>query len=125
MKILLFISYVSFISTGIPLVFVPKVKYSVVNGSSVSLDCQVNVGIPAETNVQWIKIIEKEKLEIINVGGNPKKYAGATENKPSLTILNADDSNEGYYICQALNAVGKGQSSIVRLEVMSGNYSQI
>jgi hypothetical protein len=54
-----------------------------------------------------------------------QKYTGSAVNTPSLTIYNAVQADEGYYICQATNAVGTGQSSQTYLDVVGSKYKTL
>ena len=54
---------------------------------------------------------------------NSQKYFGGTRNTPSLTIQNTDDSDEGYYICTATNAVGTGSSSQSYVDITGSKYN--
>lgn len=77
-------------------------------GKTVTVECQVQAN-PAHTSVQWKRVINGVTSDLDVSNGN--KYIGATVNTPSLTIQATTDSDEGYYICTATNAVGTGSSS--------------
>lgn len=72
------------------------------------MECEVQAD-PLHNSVQWKRVLNgvTQNLDISN--GN--KYIGGTRNTPSLTIQSTGDSDEGYYICTATNAVGTGSSS--------------
>jgi hypothetical protein len=44
-------------------------------------------------------------------------------NQPSLTINNAGNSDEAFYVCSATNSVGTGQSSQTYLDVVGGKIN--
>jgi hypothetical protein len=46
------------------------------------------------------------------------KYSGSTVSTPSLTITNAQNSDEGNYVCYATNLAGTGSSSQTFLDVV-------
>lgn len=71
---------------------------------------------PAHTSVQWLRVLNGVTSSI-NLG-TVGKYSGSTVNQPSLTINNPVNADEGYYICQATNSVGSGQSSQTYLDVI-------
>ncbi|XP_063441331.1 hemicentin-1-like isoform X2 [Mytilus trossulus] len=92
----------------IPVVQILSNYYSVEIGQSVNVECEVQAD-PLHNSVQWKRVLNgaTQNLDISN--GN--KYIGGTRNTPSLTIQSTGDSDEGYYICTATNAVGTGSSS--------------
>ncbi|CAC5415117.1 unnamed protein product [Mytilus coruscus] len=104
---------------AVPYVQVLSNYYSVEIGLTVTLQCTVTSN-PSHTNVTWNKIVNGQQT---NIGSN-SRYSGGSTNTPSLTISNAVDSDEGYYICTAVNAVGEGQSSQTYLDVI-GNVPSV
>ncbi|XP_071166138.1 hemicentin-1-like [Mytilus edulis] len=96
----------------VPAVQILSNYYSVQIGLSVTLQCTVTAN-PSHTSVTWKKIVNGQET---NIGSN-NRYSGGSTNTPSLTISNAVDTDEGYYICTAANAVGTGQSSQTYLDV--------
>ncbi|CAG2256290.1 HMCN [Mytilus edulis] len=68
---------------------------------------------PSHTSVTWKKIVNGQET---NIGSN-SRFSGGSTNTPSLTISNTIDTDEGYYICAAANAVGTGQSSQTYLDI--------
>ncbi|VDI02517.1 hemicentin, partial [Mytilus galloprovincialis] len=94
---------------------------------SVTLQCSVTAN-PSHSNVTWNKIVNGQQT---NIGSN-SRYSGGSINTPSLTISNVVDTDEGYYICTAVNAVGTSQSaqtyvdvtgSILTVTVSQSSYS--
>ena len=67
----------------------------------------------------WRKIINGNPT---NLDTTSNRYTGGNVNTPSLTISNTVDSDEGYYICTATNAVGTGQSSQTYVDVTGSKY---
>lgn len=94
--------------------------YSVNIANSITLECTITAN-PAHTSVTWLRVLNGVTSSI-NLGGNVQKYSGSTVNTPSLTITNAVQSDEGYYICQATNTVGTGQSSQTYLDVVGSKF---
>ncbi|XP_063428595.1 hemicentin-1-like isoform X18 [Mytilus trossulus] len=99
---------------NIPVVQVQQNTYNVQVGNVVTLQCTVTAN-PTHTSVQWQRLVNGQTTTI-NLG-SVGKYSGSSVNTPSLTINNAANSDEGYYICQATNSVGTGQSSQTYLDV--------
>ncbi|CAC5377795.1 HMCN [Mytilus coruscus] len=97
---------------AVPSVQILSNYYSVEICLSVTLQCIVTAN-PSYTNVTWNKIVNGQQT---NIGSN-NRYSGGTTNTPSLTISNAVDTDEGYYICTAANAVGTGQSAQTYVDV--------
>lgn len=75
---------------------------------------------PAHTTVYWQKVLNGVATTISSTTSN--KYSGSTVNAPSLTLSNAEASDEAYYICFATNEVGTGQSAQTYLDVVGGRY---
>ncbi|VDH91359.1 Hypothetical predicted protein, partial [Mytilus galloprovincialis] len=98
-----------------PSVQVSSNYYSVEIGMSVTLQCTVTAN-PSHTNVTWNKIDNGQQT---NIGSN-SRYTGGSIVTPWLTIADAVDSDEGFYICTAVNVVGEGQSSQTFLDVIGG-----
>ncbi|XP_076098438.1 hemicentin-1-like isoform X4 [Mytilus galloprovincialis] len=99
---------------NVPVVQVLQNTYNVQVGNVVTLQCTVTAN-PTHTSVQWQRLVNGQTTTI-NLG-SVGKYSGSSVNTPSLTINNAANSDEGYYICQATNSVGTGQSSQTYLDV--------
>lgn len=100
--------------TDIPIVQVLQSQYSVNIGSSRTLECTVTAN-PTHTNVYWQRNVAGQltQITIDNV-----KYSGSTVGNPSLTVNNAENNDEGFYICFATNSVGTGQSANTYLDVI-------
>ncbi|XP_060068235.1 hemicentin-1-like [Ylistrum balloti] len=98
---------------SLPVVTVAQTSYTVTTGGTITLVCTVSA-TPAATTVSWRRLIGGVSTAI-NVGGN--KYSGVSLSDPSLTISNSQSSDEGFYICQATNVVGTGESSTTYLTV--------
>ncbi|CAC5393170.1 HMCN [Mytilus coruscus] len=90
--------------------------YTVNLGSSVTIQCTV-FATPSASSVTWKKISSNGAESFINVA-NSVKYNGGTVGTPSLTVLNAGDSDEAYYVCSATNAAGTGTSAQSFLDVL-------
>lgn len=84
-----------------------------------TLGCTVTAN-PSHTTVYWRRVINGALTDITVTNNN--KYSGSTVNSPSLTIFNADNSDEGNYICYADNSVGTGQSSQTFLDVFGSKW---
>jgi hypothetical protein len=102
----------------VPVVTVLQLYYSVTLGGTVTLGCTVTAS-PTHTSVQWQRI-QNGVTSSINLGSN--KYSGSTVNSPSLTIINADQNDNGVYRCTASNNVGTGISSQTTLSVTGSKY---
>lgn len=50
-----------------------------------------------------------------------EKYIVGDVNNPSLTIADAQKSDEGHYMCQVANALGSVNSRDIFLEICGGN----
>ena len=101
--------------SGVLSVQIVQSSYSVLIGQSRTLECLVS-GSPGATSVYWEKIVGSSTTTI-NSNTNTNKYTGSTVSTPSLTILNADQSDEANYVCYAVNAVGTANSQQTFLDV--------
>jgi len=117
------ILFLFFFVIDIPVVRVLSNTYSVNIANSITLECTVTAN-PTHTSVTWLRVLNGVTSSI-NLGGNVQKYTGSAVNTPSLTIYNAVQADEGYYICQATNAVGTGQSSQTYLDVVGSKYKTL
>lgn len=66
------------------------------------------------------------KLHFLCVGDSPRDYKAIVSSphlqvfeNGSLSISDATESDEGYYLCQASNGIGQGLSKVVHLKVHS------
>ncbi|RWS28200.1 Down syndrome cell adhesion molecule-like protein [Leptotrombidium deliense] len=87
----------------------PKDK-SVVKGHSIRFDCQAD-GFPLPI-IRWKKSIDGEDFKVVISNANIQ-----TLENGSLTIRDASKMDAGQYMCQAINGVGPGASTVVRLTV--------
>ena len=95
----------------------PSTTYNVILGNSVTLVCEVTA-TPTETRIVWRRFVNGAPVDIDFSMNNNNKYSGSTVDTPSLTIRNADNSDEGNYVCYATNVVGTGSSSQTFLDVI-------
>lgn len=98
------------------MVTIAQTSYSVVTGTSATLVCTVTAN-PAATTVMWRRLVggTSNPITIDN-----SKYLGGVIGNPSITITNTQSSDEGFYICQAANVVGTGESATTYLAVTGG-----
>ena len=103
---------------GVPNVTIGGSNFQVEVGNSITIGCTVAAN-PVMTSVSWTHDVNGL---ITNIGpsSNPSKYGGSTTVTPSLTIFNADFSDEGNYKCFATNSIGTGQSQEISLDVQGG-----
>lgn len=104
--------------TGLPVVKVPEIKYTVWYSKDVTLLCNVTADPPIKF-VYWEKVINETRT-VINkesIGIN-----GITPDIPSLTLTYSTKVDTGVYRCFATNDVGTGRSGSLSLEVIGGNY---
>jgi hypothetical protein len=106
--------------SGRPIVNIGSTSYSVNYGNSITLVCTVTAN-PVHTTVSWTKIQNGISTNIVL--SNTGKYSGSAVNQPSLTINNAGNSDEAFYVCSATNSVGTGQSSQTYLDVVGGKIN--
>ena len=92
-------------------------SYNVILGNTITLGCQVDA-TPRETVVFWRRVINGQLTNIDLGTNNNNKYSGSTVSTPSLTITNAQNSDEGNYVCYATNLAGTGSSSQTFLDVV-------
>lgn len=97
---------------GTPSVVVPQPTYSVNFGGTVTLTCTVSAN-PAHNSVYWQKVVNGVS-QPVTIGN---RYTGSTVSSPSLTISNAVQNDEGFYVCYAVNSVGTGNSQQTFLDV--------
>ena len=99
----------------LPTVTIPVTAYTVTTGQSITLACTVTSATQVGS-VFW-QINFGGQITTINSNTNTNKYSGSTVTTPSLTILNADNSDAGVYTCFATNSAGTGQSGTTTLTV--------
>lgn len=101
-----------------PRVTIEKDSYTVNEGNAVTLACTVLSSTSSNViSVLW-QTIENGVSSTLNVN-DPSKYSGASVSNPSLTIFNAESSDNGQYRCTATNTVGTGESAITTLKVIA------
>ncbi|XP_052106688.1 hemicentin-1-like [Mytilus californianus] len=102
---------------GVPNVTIAGFSFHVQICNSITIECTVTA-IPVVTSVYWTRNVTGQ---ITNIGPsyNPSKYGGSTTVTPSLTIFNANFSDEGNYQCFATNSIGTGSSQETSLDVQA------
>lgn len=105
---------------GVPSVTIGQ-GYTVNLGSSVTIQCTV-FATPSASSITWKKISQNGAESFINVA-NSAKYNGGTIGTPSLTVQNAGEGDEAYYVCSATNAAGTGTSSQSYLDVLGSKLT--
>ena len=104
-----------FNSIGKPTVYITSgARLSVAIGGDIDIDCVV-FSTPTNFTVSW-QHISNRATRTVPIRGNSRYSVGAFNN-PSLTITNAQRSDEGSYQCRATNSVGQGSSGTTFLEV--------
>ncbi|XP_052062340.1 hemicentin-1-like [Mytilus californianus] len=98
----------------IPDVYILEPKYYVTAGNNVTINCSVSA-FPSVHEVKWTRNVSGV-IEFIS--SDYQEFQGSTTTSPSLTILFADLSDGGIYICMATNAAGTGRSSPTSLHVL-------
>ncbi|CAL1264756.1 unnamed protein product [Larinioides sclopetarius] len=88
---------------------------SVVLGQRVWIDCAA-VGFPAPS-ILWKKLLHTESStgEFTYVHSNPRAHRF---NNGTLVLSDVEESDAGYYLCQASNGIAAGVSKIINLEVL-------
>jgi len=117
--LLLWVNFFSFWKSNIsifvdePIISISSEQYTVQFGDNVTLLCDMT-GVPAVTGVLWLRN-DSGHVEIINT--SLINYSGASVSKPSLTILMARITDEGWYICTGTNLAGTATSEQMYLNV--------
>ncbi|XP_063420706.1 hemicentin-1-like [Mytilus trossulus] len=104
---------------NIPVVTTPTASYTIYIGDLVTLTCTVTA-YPQHTSVYW-QYISSGSSTNVNIGG---RFSGSSISSPSLTISNAQLSDQGTYVCYATNSIGTGQSTQVVM-VVTGNVPSV
>lgn len=106
---------------GAPVVSTSMSIETVSLSSTFTLDCTYTSSSSSIEDVYWSKIDVNGYSSFINET-NINKYSGSTLNKPSLTIMNIDNSDLGKYWCYAKSSTGEiGISSQITLSLPAGS----
>ena len=92
---------------------IPEPQYTVTVGNTITMVCDIDAN-PAHTVVTWSKIVNGQPTQVTT----GSRITGSTVSIPSLTISNAGNTDNGYYVCSATNSVGTGQSAQTYLNVV-------
>ncbi|OWF56211.1 Titin [Mizuhopecten yessoensis] len=113
------------ITGAVPTVTIPSNAYSVITGSSIQIPCSVQASPPA-SSVTWSKVTTASGGNTVttSVTIDGSKYQGSSSSIPSLTINNANNNDQAYYVCAAVNSVGSANSIQTYLTV-SGSIPQV
>nr|XP_022325050.1 hemicentin-1-like isoform X41 [Crassostrea virginica] len=103
------------VSGTTPNVQIAQASYSVNLGGAVELVCIVSADPPV-SSITWTRTVNGVTTTV-NIG-SLARYTGGTVSNPSLTILNAQVSDEGSYVCSAQSSAGTGQSGSTTLSVV-------
>nr|XP_022324703.1 hemicentin-1-like isoform X6 [Crassostrea virginica] len=103
------------VSGTTPNVQIAQASYSVNLGGAVELVCIVSADPPV-SSIAWTRTVNGVTTTV-NIG-SLARYTGGTVSNPSLTILNAQVSDEGSYVCSAQSSAGTGQSGSTTLSVV-------
>ncbi|XP_060078232.1 hemicentin-1-like, partial [Ylistrum balloti] len=101
------------VTGSLPVVSISQSQYTVVQGSSRTIDCTVTAS-PSATSISWERI-SGGVTTTLTIDGS--KFSGGQLSSPALTVLNAASSDQGNYVCTAMNSVGIGRSSQAFLSV--------
>lgn len=105
--------------TATPNVQIAQSSYSVNLGGAVELVCIVSADPPV-SSITWARTINGV-TSTLNIG-SLACFTGGTVSNPSLTILNAQASDEGTYVCSAQSSAGTGQSGSTTLSIVGSKY---
>ena len=106
--------------TATPNVQIAQASYIVNLGGAVELVCIVSADPPV-SSIAWTRTVNGVTTTV-NIG-SLARYTGGTVSNPSLTILNAQVSDEGSYVCSAQSSAGTGQSGSTTLSVVGSKYN--
>ncbi|XP_071141762.1 cell adhesion molecule DSCAML1-like [Mytilus edulis] len=95
-----------------PIVHILSEQLQMIKGSNHIIKCFIS-GKPLPSTLSWKKRIHGDETTVDLTG---EKYSGGTVDCPELTIKDFDISDEGTYICQAINEAGEGCSEELFLE---------
>ena len=109
--------------SDIPNVNIPENYYAVEISNNVVIPCNINSN-PSHFAVTWQRRDNNGAISNLDVS-DQTQYNNGNIGTPALTILNAQNADEGYYICTATNAVGTGSSSLTYIDVTGSKYDII
>jgi hypothetical protein len=73
--------------------------------------------------------LENSFSNIFDLGVSPGDYKDFKPNNPdikvedgTLTINNIQKTNEGYYLCEAVNGIGSGLSAVIQISVQGTSW---
>ncbi|XP_076095650.1 uncharacterized protein LOC143066723 [Mytilus galloprovincialis] len=90
----------------------------ILNGDNVKIECNVQSYIPVRS-VTWLKVIDGE---IIQITASENKYQIDFMNRPSLTIDNFNDEDQGKYRCIVKNVVGLRNEMFVSCRIFVSRF---
>ncbi|OWF35465.1 Hemicentin-1 [Mizuhopecten yessoensis] len=97
------------VSGNVPLVSIQLTTYSAVIGDPVTIPCSITSD-PAHTAVSWQRTVNGQ-VTTVTTSSSGGKYTVGPLTSPALTITGIQSSDQGVYICIAVNSVGSGQDS--------------
>lgn len=95
----------------LPVILVKETSYTAQRTTDVTLHCDISKF--TNLKVEWGKT-SGDSFSLIKIE-NDTKYSGGTIHCPSLTIKDIKTSDEGSYLCLAINDFGSIQSSAISL----------
>ncbi|VDI13642.1 Hypothetical predicted protein, partial [Mytilus galloprovincialis] len=99
---------------GIPTVTAESDYSDIPYGHNHTIRCSITA-VPVFTGIYWQKIYNGTTM---NITSTSRGFDGARITRPSLTLLKADPSDSGQYICFAVNIAGIGHSNSINLTVI-------
>ncbi|XP_063406022.1 hemicentin-1-like [Mytilus trossulus] len=102
------------VSGGLPVVNIPKKRYTIWYGQTVTLTCDITAD-PSLKFIYWERITNETRT-VLNRGSIG--IIGITPNNPSLTLKYSTKADTGVYRCFATNDVGTGRSEPLSLQVI-------
>ncbi|XP_078326841.1 hemicentin-1-like isoform X18 [Crassostrea virginica] len=99
------------VSGSLPTVTITQSSYSVITGSNQQISCFVNAN-PTATSITWT-FRSSTSGSTVTITSSTSGYSIVTSStsQSTLTVLAADNNDEGTYTCQATNQVGNGSDS--------------